>query len=582
MFKQRAGQRRVVLKLDSTELFAGNRGSMKSLKSALLLSAFLFSTAHAGIVGVIDNDGVLGPSCEDALVASTIADIIAEKTGLRPVAPAGVAVPEPEPIVAPEVAAPQKTNEERIAEIKDLLDSQNEITKLVVHQEPQTVSASKIKSTLGKVGEFFGTLNKIFFERESLVDVIRKAFVSEGSVLILGPGGTAKSDVADTVGENIVNEKQETSYFTLQLTQDTTAAETQGGMIVEDALAGRTIRNWEEGVLGSYVVFLDEFFDGRLKFLRSFLKAFNERKYTQGRHTHPGLTKVFIAASNKYLNQIYEMFGNNDPQALIDRFYFVYYAPGVLQDTASILGLAEKTRPSMPKLTFKQLDEVYNFSKTVPMSRLQVLRTQYIFSQMRRKLQAQEVSALNDYLKARQRGERVQPPYKSTRVFSPRSLAVSFKLIKVQALLRYAEQPSADLAVEPGDVDNLLSSFLIMQGPPDEKMDATLDSAEMDPYQKSQLNTVQIEREALKETMDDLHKAVDRAVNLAKSAVKDLTEVTDEETKTRALFAYHRVLTEMLTALEEVDQAEKIGAEQIAALEALQILQAPSVQQWLK
>lgn len=109
-----------------------------------------------------------------------------------------------------------------------------------------------------------------------------------------------------------------------------------------------------------------------------------------------------------------------------------------------------------------------------------------------------------------------------------------------------------------------------------------MDSSEMDPYEQSQLQTMRIEQDALKETLDDLHRAVDQSVDWAKRAVDGLSKATDEHSKSAALVIYKDVLSHSLTALEELDQAEKIGAEQIAALSALQILLEPSVVKGLK
>lgn len=510
--------------------------------------------------------------CETDLVpekpinaASAIVQAIAhwkESQGLiSPASSASAATAEP-----PAPVLPPKTLAELKDDLKEALSRMPSYALNVAQEKITPIPTASIEKPLKKVRGFFSKMKEIFFERENLMHLLEATFIGEKSILILGPGGTAKSDVSDRIGENIVEDDGETtSYFSLQLTQDTTAAETQGGVVVEESLKGRMLRNWEEGVLGSMVVFLDEFFDGRLKFLRSFLKAFNERVYTQGRTRIPGITKVFIAASNKYLNQIYEMFGNKDPQALIDRFQFVYYSPGVLQDTSSILALARMDRPDMPKLKFSELASLNKFSKQIPMSEMEVLRSQAIFIAVRRKLEAQQISAEELYGKARARGERVQPPYRTTRVFSPRSLRISFQLVRVQALSRLGQgSDEQTVQVTAGDVDRLMQTYLAMQT---DKADMA--TAEGDPYELSQLQTLQIEKDAVFSVVDDVRRAealMDRQLD---SIIKELRDATDDQKRAAALGKLLQLLDEVRNSVADINEAEKITPQTISALGVL-------------
>ncbi len=530
--------------------------------------AALFSSEASAIRQVIGGGGPFHRAeCETSLTAkSVIQDLLREReTKMNTKIKDLIEPPAPQ--------LPPKSADEITADIAAKFANLPPIAKAVVNEQIAPVSCAEACAPLGKVRALFGKLREIFYERDSLLQVLEATFIGKNSVLILGPGGTAKSDIADRAGENIVEEDGSTSYFSLQLTQDTTASETQGGVIVEEALKGRPLRNWMEGVLGSKIVFLDEFFDGRLKFLRSFLKAFNERVYSQGRVREAGLTEVFIAASNKYLNQIYEMFGNNDPQALIDRFQFVYYAPGVLHDTASILGLAQMTRPDLPRLTFKELNEVHAFAQSIPLGQLEVLRAQAIFTAMRRKVREQEASSLADYLKARARNERVQPPYKSTRVFSPRSLRLAFKLIRVQAVTRLKENES-EIRVVPEDVDRLMSNYLAMQT---DKLRQMEKGEDVDPYERAQLETLRFERESIAAVLNEfMHEAV---VNHDKKDLiveKIQSSTTDEGTRiARSLLL--DFVDELSSRLHEIDDAEKVDVRMVEALYALRDLASDPV-----
>lgn len=532
---------------------------MRGLMLAIVTACGISSPPAEAILG-----GVWIPqeSCEKPLTAkSVIKDLLREREEkLRAEEAARRAPPEPE--------LPPKSAEEIQADIAAKFAALPPMALAVIGEKVTPVACDTACAPLSKVRTFFSKLREIFYERDSLLGILEAAFIGKSSVLILGPGGTAKSDVADRAGENIVEEDGSTSYFSLQLTQDTTASETQGGVIVEEALKGRQIRNWMEGVLGSKIVFLDEFFDGRLKFLRSFLKAFNERVYTQGKVREAGLTEVFIAASNKYLNQIYEMFGNNDPQALIDRFQYIYYAPGVLHDTASILGLARMNRPDIPKLTFNELKQVHEFAASIPIGQLEVLRAQAIFTAMRRKVREQEALTFAAYAKAKARNERVQPPYKSTRVFSPRSLRMSFKLIQVRALARMQESEST-IAVSPEDVDRLMSTYLGMQT---DKLSQMEEGEDVDPYEKAQLETLRFEHDAISEVLNSLmHEEADNDTEVERIVEKLKSAGTDEDIRIARSQLYDFV-DELSERVEEIQDAEKIDARMVTALYALRRL----------
>lgn len=533
---------------------------MRALILAIVTAFGVCSPPAEAILGGI---WIPEESCEKPLTAkSVIQDLLREREEKIRAAEAVVHAP-------PEPELPPKSADEIQADIAAKFAAIPSVAHAVIGEQVHPVVCdSACAPALSKTRVFFSKLREIFYERDSLLGILEAAFIGKNSVLILGPGGTAKSDVADRAGENIVEDDGNTSYFSLQLTQDTTASETQGGVIVDEALKGRPIRNWMEGVLGSKIVFLDEFFDGRLKFLRSFLKAFNERVYTQGRIREAGLTEVFIAASNKYLNQIYEMFGNNDPQALIDRFQFVYYAPGVLHDTASILSLARMNRPDMPKLTFKELKEVGDFAQSIPLGQLEVLRAQAIFTAMRRKVREQEALSLEAFIKAKGRNERVQPPYKSTRVFSPRSLRIAFKLIRVRALSRMTEA-DATIVVEPQDVDRLMATYLGMQTDKLEQMEAGED---VDPYEKAQLETLRFEHDAIASVLNNLmHEEADNDTEVDRILTKLNAATTDEEVRIARSQLYDFV-DELSQRLENIHDAEKIDARMVAALYALRRL----------
>ena len=215
------------------------------------------------------------------------------------------------------------------------------VSRIVMENVKAYVYGEDIRRAWKSVHERFDALRTHFIERDALIDDIELAFLAGGSILIPGGSGTGKSAIAHALGASFVTDDQKPSYFALAMTQDTTLSETKGGLIVKESLNGRQVRNVKYGVGGAKLVFLDEFFDARLKFLRSFLTAFNEKVEFQGLDQPKLLTEVFIAATNKYINNVYEDAGNNDPQALYNRFMIVHLAPDHFEELDSLFRLSD-------------------------------------------------------------------------------------------------------------------------------------------------------------------------------------------------------------------------------------------------
>ena len=100
-------------------------------------------------------------------------------------------------------------------------------------------------------------------------------------MLLMGPPGNAKSMIADQVLGGITDrdKSNKPSYYRIQMTPETSMSETHGSINYKTLQeTGKMERNYEEGMLKSKNVFVDEIFDARANSLRNLLGMFAERE----------------------------------------------------------------------------------------------------------------------------------------------------------------------------------------------------------------------------------------------------------------------------------------------------------------
>lgn len=530
----------------------------------------LFGATPAFAEGLLD--GYTAPTERPGDAATAIRNRLNRFRTERQPAPAP-APPPTAPLEPPELPqAPERavSIEEATAALRKELGDLPEMLRAIVTDDANPVELTPITGDLQAVNAFFDALKNMFFEREDLLDLQKLTILTESAMLIVGGPGTAKSAQVDVLGENIdaetssnpEDETDLTSYFTIQLTPETTSAETQGGMIVADGMEGRMRRNWEEGVLGAMTVFLDEFFDGRMNFLRSFLKAFNERKYTQGKLKIKGRTRSFFAASNMYLAQVYEMFGNNKPQAMIDRFQFVYHASRKLRQTGSLLALKRRAQQTIPRIKYKQLEDIKQVASRIVIPDVEYLRSHYIFFEVGKRLEAHQTASLKDARKARENFVTGKIPYYTTRVFTTRSFNIAQQLIQAEAVLRAFER-NVPARIEAADVDTLMTKYCALQGQPVNYGD------DADPYEASQNETMRLEQGVVREVIETLQAEEAREAAHAEMPLQKLADNPDDPLARKWLATTMAILR---LELADIENADKIDASAIAKLGLLRKL----------
>jgi MoxR-like ATPase len=171
--------------------------------------------------------------------------------------------------------------------------------------------SEEAQSLRDRLNRFRLALGRYFVDKQPLVDLMTVAAVAQEPLLLVGPPGTAKSDLVlkfkDALG------LEGTDYFEYLLTRFTEPSEILGPIDINELRAGRYLRREHGKLPTGRLVFLDEIFKASSAILNALLTVINERKFYQDGVPVPVRLKVLFAATN-------EVPEHSELGALKDRF----------------------------------------------------------------------------------------------------------------------------------------------------------------------------------------------------------------------------------------------------------------------
>lgn len=157
--------------------------------------------------------------------------------------------------------------------------------------------AAEAAAIRGRIDRFRAALGRWFVGKQALVDLMVVAAVAQEPILLVGPPGTAKSDLVlkfkDALGIT------EADYFEYMLTRFTEPSEVLGPIDVNLLRQGRYLRREKGKLPTAQLVFLDEIFKSNSAILNSLLTVINERKFYQDGVPTPVRLKILFAATNE-------------------------------------------------------------------------------------------------------------------------------------------------------------------------------------------------------------------------------------------------------------------------------------------
>lgn len=171
-----------------------------------------------------------------------------------------------------------------------------------------------------RLNRFRLALGRHFVAKQSIIDLMTVAAIAQEPLLLVGPPGTAKSDLVlkfrDALGIT------DRDYFEYMLTRFTEPSEILGPIDVAALKSGRYVRREQGKLPTATLVFLDEVFKGNSAILNSLLTIINERKFYQDGMPQRVAMKILFGATN-------EIPVHADLLALKDRFCLKVSCPSV-------------------------------------------------------------------------------------------------------------------------------------------------------------------------------------------------------------------------------------------------------------
>lgn len=219
----------------------------------------------------------------------------------------------------------------------------------------------KQKRLKDKIEKLLSILNEGLIGKEKIIRLGMLAVLSGENMILIGPPGTAKSEISRRFNKIF----EEESYFEYLLTKFTTPEEIFGPLSIKKLQEDKFERNTGGYIPTSRIVFLDEIFKANSSILNTLLTIINEKVFHNGVKREKTPLISLIGASNEI------PIGDDELTALYDRFLIRGMVDYISDEEIEMLLDTENGETVIPeelKFSLKELEEIRKDSKEVTVS----------------------------------------------------------------------------------------------------------------------------------------------------------------------------------------------------------------------
>ena len=201
-------------------------------------------------------------------------------------------------------------------------------------------------------------LNQGLVGRKPIIQTALLGLLAGENILLVGPPGTAKSQLARRISQALVSDGND--YFEYLLTKFSTPEELFGPLSLSELKKDNFHRKTDGYLPDVQVAFLDEIFKASSSILNALLTILNERTYHNGTQSIKTPLKTVIAASNELPEQ-------QELLALYDRFLLRHYVDYLEQEQLGELfdSLTTTPIPEEYRLTYEDLQQLRTKAQSV-------------------------------------------------------------------------------------------------------------------------------------------------------------------------------------------------------------------------
>ncbi|MCX4241769.1 AAA family ATPase [Paraliomyxa miuraensis] len=431
-----------------------------------------------------------------------------------------------------------------------------------------------LETSIRRFRAFFSELHETFVERGSVLTQCGLALLSRQHVLLTGPPGTAKSQLAALVLGRIIDESTGApSLFSRQFTENTVQTDLIGSIDFKTLMeSGRTEHFTDEGMLGSVHAFLDEVLDGRDMLLRSTLNILHERELKQGGTIAKGRIECAFMTSNRYIAEVLDS-ARETLLAFIDRISFISFIPRGFSSVDSMRTVVRRHGGRFGR---------HRPSAYLSVQDLDVLQAAVDLTYVPEEI-CDAVTELVASLDAElAEARRADPKFQPTRYLSTRSAVLATDVLRAVVVYdKIFNRPDRSLQVAHDDL-GWLRYFLLLNGVPREAIAACIER-ETDPRERRQLDIMATEAELFELCLRKLPRVAARP-EPRRLELRDLQAMTMKARTSGDPDALAKAVDALITATEsgatDAGQAVRMLVDTVGTLssQALRAGLAPSLE----